>query len=112
MNGRKRKIVKLEVRNMSGDVVDSVDALDDVFDAPMNPALLHQVMVGQLANKRQGTRQGEDTLGSRGRRREAATAEVHRTRAAGFYPLSAVARRRRRIRPHPREVTGSARPSA
>ena len=55
MIGRKRKIVKLEVRNMSGDVVDSVDALDDVFDAPMNPALLHQVMVGQLANKRQGT---------------------------------------------------------
>ena len=47
--------MKLEVRNMSGAVVDSVDALDDVFDAPMNAALLHQVMVGQLANKRQGT---------------------------------------------------------
>ena len=40
---------------MSGAVVDSVDVLDDVFDAPMNSALLHQVMVGQLANKRQGT---------------------------------------------------------
>ena len=26
-----------------------------MFDAPMNSALLHQVMVGQLANKRQGT---------------------------------------------------------
>ncbi len=47
--------MKLEVRNMSGAVVDSVEALDDVFDAPMNTALLHQVMVGQLANKRQGT---------------------------------------------------------
>lgn len=47
--------MKLDVRNMSGAVVDSVEALDDVFDAPMNSALLHQVMVGQLANKRQGT---------------------------------------------------------
>ena len=47
--------MKLDVRNMSGAVVDSVEVLDDVFDAPMNSALLHQVMVGQLANKRQGT---------------------------------------------------------
>ena len=47
--------MKLDVRNMSGSVVDSVEVLDDVFDTPMNAALLHQVMVGQLANKRQGT---------------------------------------------------------
>ena len=47
--------MKIDVRNMSGSVVDSVEVLDDVFDAPMNPALVHQVMVGQLANKRQGT---------------------------------------------------------
>ena len=47
--------MKLDVRNMSGTVVDSVEVLDDVFDAPLNAALLHQVMVGQLANKRQGT---------------------------------------------------------
>ena len=47
--------MKLEVRNMSGAVVDSVEVLDDVFDAPMNSALVHQVMVGHLANKRQGT---------------------------------------------------------
>ena len=47
--------MKLDVRNISGAVVDSVEVLDDVFDAPMNSALVHQVMVGQLANKRQGT---------------------------------------------------------
>ena len=47
--------MKLDVRNMSGAVIDSVEVSDDVFDAPMNSALLHQVMVGQLANKRQGT---------------------------------------------------------
>ena len=47
--------MKLDVKNMSGAVVDSVEVLDDVFDVPMSPALLHQVVVGQLANKRQGT---------------------------------------------------------
>ena len=35
--------------------MNSVEARDDVFAAPMNSALLHQVIVGQLANKRQGT---------------------------------------------------------
>ena len=47
--------MKLEVRNTRGSVLNSVEARDDVFAAPMNSALLHQVMVGQLANKRQGT---------------------------------------------------------
>ena len=47
--------MKLEVKNMSGAVVDSIEVLDDLFDTPMNSALVHQVMVGQLANKRQGT---------------------------------------------------------
>ena len=47
--------MKLDVRNMSGAVVDDIEVLDDLFDAPMNAALVHQVMVGQLANKRQGT---------------------------------------------------------
>lgn len=47
--------MKLEVRNTRGSVVNSVEARDDVFAAPMNSALLHQVIVGQLANKRQGT---------------------------------------------------------
>ena len=47
--------MKLDVRNMSGAVVDDIEVLDDLFDVPMNAALVHQVMVGQLANKRQGT---------------------------------------------------------
>jgi large subunit ribosomal protein L4 len=47
--------VKLELRNTSGAVIDSVEVRDDVFGAPPNPSLVHQVMVGQLANRRQGT---------------------------------------------------------
>lgn len=47
--------MKLELRNISGAVVDSVEVRDDVFNAVSNPSLVHQVMVGQLANQRQGT---------------------------------------------------------
>ena len=36
-------------------MVGSVEVSDRVFGAPMNAALVHQVMVGQLANARQGT---------------------------------------------------------
>ena len=47
--------MKLELRNLAGAVISSVEVRDDVFGAPMNEALVHQVMVGQLANRRQGT---------------------------------------------------------
>ncbi len=33
----------------------SIETLDSVFGAKLNPALIHQVLVGQLANRRQGT---------------------------------------------------------
>jgi len=38
-----------------GRLVRHVDVRDDVFGASMNQAIVHQVMVGQLANARQGT---------------------------------------------------------
>lgn len=47
--------MKLELRNTSGAVIGSVEVRDDVFGAPPNPSLVHQVMVSQLANRRQGT---------------------------------------------------------
>ena len=47
--------MKVQMKNVQGQVVDTVDVRDDVFGVPMNPALVHQVMVGQLANARQGT---------------------------------------------------------
>ena len=55
-SGRGQAIdVKLELRNIQGDVVREIEVRDDVFGAPLNRALVHQVMVGQLANARQGT---------------------------------------------------------
>ena len=47
--------MKLRLHNSKGQVVGSVEVNDRVFGAPMNSALVHQVMVGQLANARQGT---------------------------------------------------------
>ncbi len=47
--------LKLRLRNLQGKNVGEVDVRDDVFGAPMNRALVHQVMVGQLANARQGS---------------------------------------------------------
>ena len=47
--------VELQVKNLAGEVTGSITVRDDVFGAKVNSALIHQVMVGQLANRRQGT---------------------------------------------------------
>ncbi len=47
--------MQLRLRNTQGEVVDDIDVRDDVFGVPMNEALVHQVLVAQLANARQGT---------------------------------------------------------
>ena len=47
--------MELELRNISGEVTGSIEVRDDVFGAKLNQALIHQTLVGQLANRRQGT---------------------------------------------------------
>ena len=47
--------MKIRTRNQQGEFVGRVDVRDDVFGAPTNPSLIHQVVVGQLSNSRQGT---------------------------------------------------------
>ncbi len=47
--------VELRVRNIQGQVVGTVEVKESLFDVPMNVALVHQVVVGQMANRRQGT---------------------------------------------------------
>jgi large subunit ribosomal protein L4 len=47
--------VKVPVYNLSGEVVDQVRLNKDIFALPFNEAVVHQAMVGQLANRRQGT---------------------------------------------------------
>ena len=47
--------MELPVRNFEGEVVGSVELSDRVWAEPMNSAVLHQAVVAQLANRRQGT---------------------------------------------------------
>ena len=47
--------MELPVLNSSGAAVDTVVVDDGVFDAPMNPTLVHQAMVIYQLNQRQGT---------------------------------------------------------
>ena len=45
----------MPVYSLNGEVVDQIELSPAVFDIPFNGAVVHQAMVGQLANKRHGT---------------------------------------------------------
>ena len=47
--------MKIPLKNARGRVVRDIEVRNDVFGRRQNDAVVHQVMVGQLANKRQGT---------------------------------------------------------
>mgnify|MGYP001216374075 CR=1 FL=1 len=47
--------MRLPVKNMNGADVRSLNVKDHVFSASKNVSLVHQVLVGELANARQGT---------------------------------------------------------
>ena len=47
--------MELPLKNIQGATVGSIEVSDAVFDLPLNTAVIHQVMVAQLANKRAGT---------------------------------------------------------
>ena len=47
--------MQVSVYNKNGEVVRQIDVADNVFDVPLNEALVHQALVRQQANARQGT---------------------------------------------------------
>ncbi len=47
--------MQVTVHNLSGEVVDNIEVSEYLFGVPFNQAVVHQVLVGQLANARQGT---------------------------------------------------------
>lgn len=47
--------MQVPVYNLSGEVVTQLEISDDIFGLPFNDAVVHQALVRQLANKRQGT---------------------------------------------------------
>ena len=70
--------MKVDVKNIKGEVIDNLTASDFIWKHPMNETLVHQVVVAQLNNKRQGT---SNTL----RRRDASysTAKLRAQKGAG-----------------------------
>jgi len=47
--------VQVPVYGLTGEVVDNIEISDHVFDVPFNEAVVHQAVVRQRANARQGT---------------------------------------------------------
>ena len=47
--------VQVSVYNLAGEEVSHIEVLDDVFAVPFNEAVVHQALVRQQANARQGT---------------------------------------------------------
>ncbi len=47
--------MKIPVYSLTGEVADHIEISDQVFAVPFNEGAVHQVMVGQLSNARQGT---------------------------------------------------------
>src|SRR5574337_314428 len=58
--GRWRDAMEVEVKNMKGEKVKTVDLPAAIFEAPINEDLMHQALVRQQANARLGT---HDTKG-------------------------------------------------
>src|SRR5277367_4354796 len=85
-----RKIHKIEVKTPDGKVDGSVELPAELFDAPANIALMHQVVTAQRAAARQGThstkRRGEVSGGGRKPYRQKGTGRARQgsTRAPQF----------------------------
>lgn len=47
--------MQIPVYDSTGEVTGQLDVSDDIFDVPFNENLVHQALLRQLANKRQGT---------------------------------------------------------
>ncbi|MGA9190315.1 MAG: 50S ribosomal protein L4, partial [Anaerolineales bacterium] len=47
--------MKVDVVNIQGEKVKTVDLPSAIFEAPIKPDLMHQALERQLANARQGT---------------------------------------------------------
>lgn len=47
--------MQIPIYDIAGEVIDHMDIRDDIFGLPFNEAVVHQAVVRQLANKRQGT---------------------------------------------------------
>tara|TARA_B100000073_G_scaffold120781_2_gene98077 strand:- start:5148 stop:5792 length:645 start_codon:yes stop_codon:yes gene_type:complete len=70
--------MQVELKSSKGEVIKKISASDEIWKLPFNDVLVHQVVVAQLSNKRQGT---SNTL----RRKDASysTAKLRNQKGAG-----------------------------
>jgi len=47
-------MIRVPVHNLNGEVIEHIELREDVFGLPLNQAVVHQALVRQLANARQG----------------------------------------------------------
>ena len=98
-------VAKLDVRTPDGNTAGSVDLPPEIFDAQANIALMHQVVVAQLAAARQGTHstktRGEVAGGSKKPYRQKGTGNARQgsTRSPQFVGGGTV------HGPHPRDYS-------
>jgi large subunit ribosomal protein L4 len=71
--------VQIPVYNISGEIVRKIEVSDAVFGAPFNEAIVHQVMVAQQANARQGTASTKTRGNIRG-----STRKLYRQKGTGY----------------------------
>ena len=71
--------MQVPVYNISGEVVRQIEVSDAVFAVPFNEAVVHQVMVGQQANARQGTASTKTRADVRG-----STRKLYRQKGTGY----------------------------
>jgi large subunit ribosomal protein L4 len=71
--------VQVPVYNISGEEVRQIEVSDAVFAVPFNEAVVHQVMVGQQANARQGTASTKTRADVRG-----STRKLYRQKGTGY----------------------------
>ena len=91
--------LKIDVRTPDGKTDGTVELPAELFDVEANIALMHQVVIAQLAAARQGTHSTKTRGEVSGGGTQAVPAEGHRPRPPGFDPRAAVHRRWRRARP-------------
>jgi large subunit ribosomal protein L4 len=71
--------VQIPVYNISGEEVRKIEVSDAVFAVPFNETIVHQVMVGQQANARQGTSSTKTRGDVRG-----STRKLYRQKGTGY----------------------------
>ena len=95
----------INVLNMAGETVGTVELCDGIFGIEPNQAVVHEVVKNHLANCRQGTQSALTRAEVSGGGQETLASEGYRPRPSGQHPCSPVDPRRIVFAPKPRDYS-------